>query len=103
LDAARALDERSSSPPVADVFATRPALGSGADIFAPGRNGTTAPRRGPERASSVFDRGLDLLRQKQLRAALAEWRRALELDPDNRTYRTNLRRLERMVEEVEAK
>jgi CheY-like chemotaxis protein len=125
LDAARAVDERSghlvavarsSSAPVPitvpDVFAVRPPR-NGHDVFArgsgifangsgavDGRREPPAPMRfaPPERASASFDRGLELLRRKDLRGALAEWQRAVELEPDNRTYRANLRRLERLVE-----
>jgi len=124
LDMARAVDERSGPTPavanasgplvpvaVADPFAPRPARNGSSEIFAQGSGGLSnlhepsPPMRysPPERASASFDRGLELLRRKDMRAALVEWQRALELEPDNRTYRINVRKLERLVEEEEAK
>jgi hypothetical protein len=51
------------------------------------------PARSQSEAVRAFDRGLGLLRDKLYAAALAEWERAVALDPDNRTYQVNLRRL----------
>jgi serine/threonine protein kinase len=52
-------------------------------------------RRTPRQieAARCFDRGLAFLNDKQYGLALDEWERALELDPNNRTYQTNLKRL----------
>jgi len=63
----------------------------------------TRPRRPVNPASESFERGLELLRRRELVSALEEWKRAAELEPDNRTYRANLRRLERLVAEAETK
>lgn len=60
-------------------------------------------RKPPNPASESFERGLELLRRRELSRALDEWQRAVELEPDNRTYRANLRRLERLVAEGEPK
>ena len=44
-------------------------------------------------AASCFDRGLSYLGTKDYDLALPEWERACQLEPDNRTYQTNLKRL----------
>jgi CheY-like chemotaxis protein len=44
-------------------------------------------------AAESFQRGLDLAQSKQYAEALKEWEAALRLDPDNRVYQVNLRRL----------
>jgi CheY-like chemotaxis protein len=130
LDSVRTLDEEANVPVVLSARGTippRPALTLLPDIFAAHRNGAMhtavdvfdrARRPNPEseerpdpplhwsppdRASQSFDRGMDLLRRKDLHGALIEWQRAVELEPENRTYRANLRRLERLVEEPESK
>ncbi len=48
-------------------------------------------------AARCFDRGLSLLRDKLFAAALEEWERAAVLDPDNRMYQVNLKRLRQRV------
>jgi serine/threonine protein kinase len=48
-------------------------------------------------ASSCFERGLALVAQHQFHAAVALWRRATTLDPQRRSYRTNLERLEKHI------
>jgi serine/threonine-protein kinase len=53
---------------------------------------TERPRSATE-AVRAFDRGLGLLQDKLYAAALDEWERAVALEPDNRTYQVNLRRL----------
>ena len=50
-------------------------------------------RRRFPRQFTCFDRGLSFLADKQYQLALSEWERALELDPNNRMYQTNLKRL----------
>jgi hypothetical protein len=40
-----------------------------------------------------FDRGLELLGAKLYELALAEWEEACRLEPENRLYQTNLKRL----------
>jgi CheY-like chemotaxis protein len=49
------------------------------------------------RAAKSFQRGLELVREKEYEAARGEWERALELDPDNRSYQSNLRRLRELM------
>ena len=123
LDAACVVDERSgrastvtsavSNVPVPigapDAFAVRAPRNGTSDAFARASDLASgsmppAPRWSPtERASTSFDRGLDLLRRKDIHGALVEWQRALELEPENRTYRSNLRRLERLLDKEEGK
>lgn len=49
------------------------------------------------RAAEAFDRGLESFGRRNHDQALASWREAVKLDPANRTYQANLRRLERLV------
>jgi serine/threonine protein kinase len=51
------------------------------------------PRRPVNPAAQRFDRGLELLGAKLHELALAEWEEACRLDPENRVYQTNLKRL----------
>jgi hypothetical protein len=51
------------------------------------------PRRPANPAAQRFDRGLELLGAKLHELALAEWEEACRLDPENRVYQTNLKRL----------
>jgi CheY-like chemotaxis protein len=46
-----------------------------------------------ERAAESFQRGMEFAQQKKYEDALREWERAAALDPANRTYQVNLRRL----------
>jgi hypothetical protein len=57
--------------------------------------GPSDSRRSPDQreAAGCFDRGLAFLNDKKFGLALDEWERALALDPTNRTYQTNLKRL----------
>jgi hypothetical protein len=48
-------------------------------------------------AARLFDRGLSLLADKLYSAALEEWERACALEPDNRMYQVNLKRLRERV------
>jgi hypothetical protein len=50
-------------------------------------------RRPVNPAAQRFDRGLELLAAKLHEPALAEWEEACRLDPENRLYQTNLKRL----------
>jgi len=81
-----------ASPPSGSVFSTR----------------KRAPEPEPEPASSeplsdeqlalaAFDRGLGLVARKDLDHALEAWVEAVMLDPTNRTYQANLKRLERLL------
>jgi serine/threonine protein kinase len=76
-----------------DIFARRRV----GESPAPGRSGSPPfeERRAlpdPE-AVRFFDQGLAFLADKQYQLALDAWERALELDPNNRMYQTNLKRL----------
>lgn len=51
----------------------------------------------PKRASDWFDEGLSCWRNKDFEGTLACWTKALELDPDNRRYESNLRKLKRQM------
>ncbi|MET0386327.1 MAG: DUF4388 domain-containing protein [Polyangiales bacterium] len=46
-----------------------------------------------QRAAEAFQRGMEFALHKQYDAALREWERATTLDPANRIYQVNLRRL----------
>ena len=76
------------------------------DVFAVRRGGEDRRSESAERriadeprpprvleAVRCFDWGLAFLSEKQYQLALDEWERALELDPNNRMYQTNLKRL----------
>jgi serine/threonine protein kinase len=101
---------RSPEPrPSPFVFDRPPTPASGIDVFAvrraavaPGplpwriKDGASPPavaRPADPRAVRCFDRGLAYLAEKRYGLALAEWEEACALDPENRTYRTNLKRL----------
>jgi CheY-like chemotaxis protein len=47
-----------------------------------------------QHAAESFQRGMELAVHKQYGAAFREWEQATALDPSNRTYQVNLRRLE---------
>ncbi len=51
-----------------------------------------------DRAAESFQRGLELVQDKDYVAAKLEWERAIEHDPDNRLYQSNLRRLRELIE-----
>ncbi len=56
------------------------------------------PAQGPEQvAAERFDRGLELVRKRSYEPALLEWAHAAELEPTNRTYRINLKRLRERI------
>lgn len=44
-------------------------------------------------AEARFERGMSLVKARDWAAAMEEWERAIELDPNNRLYQFNLRRL----------
>jgi tetratricopeptide (TPR) repeat protein len=50
-----------------------------------------------KQALVAFDRGLELVHHKDHQRALEAWREAVALDPSNRTYQANLKRLERLI------
>lgn len=76
-------------PRLGSVFSTRPQ-----QVEVP-----RGPALTPEalKAAEAFDRGLEHFGRKHHELALASWREAVTLDPSNRTYRANLRRLERLI------
>jgi hypothetical protein len=47
----------------------------------------------PRKASDWFDEGLKHWREKNFEGTLECWSRAFEMDPDNRRYESNLRKL----------
>ncbi len=52
-------------------------------------------------AARSFEKGLELVTRREYRLALDEWQRALELQPDNRLYASNLRRLRQRLSREE--
>jgi CheY-like chemotaxis protein len=70
-------------------------------------NTQSACRRIPQESGAVmivrtaaehFERGLDAVQHKSFPVALAEWERAIALEPDNRIYQHNLRRLRSLID-----
>jgi hypothetical protein len=55
------------------------------------------PARLRERGALAFQAGLELVQNKHYAGALAEWERAIECDPGNRLYQSNLRRLRDLI------
>lgn len=49
-------------------------------------------------AARHFEEGLDLMRSGRYEEALEKWKAAISLEPGNRTYQSNIRRLKRMME-----
>jgi hypothetical protein len=92
--------------PRAEAFPAARASGPAApDVFSMyGRHAEPAPvpvappdRRTSSPAATRFDRGLELLGAKLHELALVEWEEACRLDPGNRLYQTNLKRLRAQV------
>jgi CheY-like chemotaxis protein len=50
-----------------------------------------------DRAAQSFQRGIELVQEKDYDAACAEWECALSIEPDNRLYQSNLRRLRELM------
>jgi len=107
---ARALQESSIPPPVApEPPKDKPAAGHDWDAVvgrirrtdAVGRTDRGRPELlSPEaRARALFEEGLEKLRGHDSTGALECWSRALELDPTNRLYVSNVRKLKRQLEE----
>jgi serine/threonine-protein kinase len=76
-----------------------PRVGSAFSTRKPPLEAPKSPPLTPEalKAAEAFDRGLESFGQRDHDQALASWREAVKLDPANRTYQANLRRLERLV------
>jgi serine/threonine protein kinase len=88
-----AVPPRATPDAVSDVFALY-ARGRAPDpVVSPTRPPPLPPRRPVNPAVQRFDRGLELLGAKLHELALAEWEEACRLDPENRVYQTNLKRL----------
>ncbi len=82
LECARLVDEeRSARPAEADVFGAQ-------------RQEWATPA---QRAAEYFQRGLELVREGRHADAIREWEEAATLDPQNRMYQSNLRRLRERV------
>jgi hypothetical protein len=78
------------SPPSGSVFSTRKR--------APDPEPASfEPLSDEQLALAAFDRGLELVARKDLDRALEAWVEAAMLDPTNRTYQANLKRLERLL------
>jgi hypothetical protein len=58
----------------------------------------TRDRGIPASASHYFEEGLAMLRRGDQPGALALWEQALALEPENRIYQSNVKRLKRMLE-----
>jgi len=82
--------ENGASPPLGSVFSTRKDTRP---------SPPPAPKPSPEaqKAAVAFDRGVDYLARRDHRRALDAWREAVSLDPSNRTFQANLKRLERLL------
>ena len=50
--------------------------------------------------SEWFDEGLERYRNQDLQGTMLCWTNALKLDPDNRVYKSNVRKLERHLLEL---
>jgi CheY-like chemotaxis protein len=74
-------EERAARPAEADVFGAQRK-----DLETPG-----------QRAAEYFQRGLELVREGRHADAIREWEEAATLDPQNRTYQSNLRRLRERI------
>ncbi len=49
--------------------------------------------------AELFDRGLELLRERQYSRAFELWKEAVQLEPGNRAYQTNLKRLQKLLDD----
>jgi DNA-binding response OmpR family regulator len=64
---------------------------------APAASGPVPPVRDEHGVAGLFERGLELLRARDLTGARAAWEQALALAPDHRIIQANLRRLTRLA------
>lgn len=66
----------------------------------PGQGAREGEGQSPEvRANALFEDGLEKMRARDTQGALACWAKAVELDPGNRVYQSNLRVLKRQLAE----
>lgn len=100
--------------PFAPITRTAPSASTGSnDFFSVSRRGDAKPAPPPEdrpekapsageqrRASQLFERGFQHYSNKSYHAALEAWREALALEPNNRSYQSNLKRLEQQLEKL---
>jgi hypothetical protein len=78
--------------------ASAPAEGGGASAHGPDRAGDDDPAGAPtDSAAGYFERGLELVADHHFDQAREMWQRAIALDPERRSYRVNLERLERRM------
>ena len=56
-----------------------------------------APTEAESRARAKFELGLSLVRERDFPGARVAWEEALKLDPDNRVYKGNIRRLKKLM------
>jgi DNA-binding response OmpR family regulator len=85
------------------IFATTPQLLlECAQILDERARGLALERSGPlpilRSAAEHFERGLTAVQHKRHEEALPEWERAARLEPHNKTYQHNLRRLQQLLE-----
>jgi serine/threonine-protein kinase len=78
--------------PAADVFSLY-----GRQAERPAAAPEPLPGRPSSAAARCFDRGLELLGAKLHELALAEWEEACRLEPGNRLYQTNVKRLRAQI------
>jgi tRNA A-37 threonylcarbamoyl transferase component Bud32 len=93
----------SAEPPPAAVARSNGSNGNTNNSTGNGDTRGAAGRRDRRKSTlpesvGCFDRGLALLADKQYLRAQAEWERACELDPGNRMYQTNLKRLRALID-----
>lgn len=105
LETTRLIDQERGSDRPPEVASEEPLTGRWPEELTTGLNGSSHLRLRalkkvrdgegePKRiAAQSFQRGMELVLSKRYDAAVQEWERALELDPSNRIYQVNLRRL----------
>ena len=74
----------------AETAAIVEAWASGSDLGQPGAEDRTAPGDEHAKANAHFKRGLDLYSQGMVQEAMAEWRKGVQLEPDNYVIRKQM-------------
>lgn len=91
-----------AAPERSITFSTTELLLEGARLLDEEAGGRTVVETGPLVVSRTpaehFERGLEAVHEKRYNDALCEWERALHLEPENRVYQHNLRRLRALIE-----
>jgi serine/threonine protein kinase len=100
---------RTNGASPASLFEAAPRSPLGADPFSAVERGDKpipasmpTPQKGSssvEIAQTLFDRGLANFRAKEYQLALDAWQEAAALDPNNRAFQANLKRLRRLVKQ----